>query len=176
MQDLSKKEIYSRLNEDFNFLVRFILDNNYNAVVQNIKASNLKPVLPVNYDKKFVLDLIYTNLATGNEKTVLKCLDVPYNASADNYTSGLGDYFIPNVPTKSDETEEVSTAEKGGFWGMLVGTVASALPSIIGAFTGNTPPPPPPPADTKKNNTPYIIGGVVLVAVVVLVLVFRRKK
>ena len=53
MQDLSKKEIYSRLNDDFNFLVRFILDNNYNAVVQNIKASNLKPVLPVNYDKKF---------------------------------------------------------------------------------------------------------------------------
>ena len=60
---------------------------------------------------------------------------------------------------------------------MLIGTVAAALPSIIGAFTGNSPQPTPVPQPTPKPNyTPFVIGGVVLVAIVVLVLVFRRKK
>ena len=98
VKELNKEDIIKKLNTDFAFLVRFILDNNLNAVVQNLKVAGVK--VPLTYTKKDILDIVYTEIARGNVDEMLKALNVPYLASADNYTDGFEDYFNPTTKTE----------------------------------------------------------------------------
>lgn len=176
VKELDREDIIKKLNTDFAFLVRFILDNNLNAVVQNLKVAGVK--VPLTYTKKDILDIVYTEIARGNVDEMLKALNVPYLASADNYTDGFEDYFNPTTKTETEtESGESASAEesKGSFWAMLGATIVNALPNIIDAFGGDstTPPPPPPPA---RKNTGLIVGGVLVVIAIVVIILVRRKK
>ena len=180
--ELSKNQIIGKLNTDANFLIRFIIDNNENAVVQNMKADGVP--LPANYSKVDVLDAVYNSLSAGKTKSVIGWLDVPYDASSPTpYTLGLGDYFtkewkpLTGAPEgdmlkTQEEGSTTPTASQGASFGTLllgtIGQVAGALGNIFGQQQ------PPPPQQQRKSTTwVWVLVGIV--AIVVLFFVFRGK-
>lgn len=174
--ELSKEEIIFKLNTDANYLIRFIIDNNENAVVQNMKANGAK--LPVNYLKEDILESIYANLDAGNAASVVTWLDVPYEASSTaQYTEGLGDYFrseFRTLKSHADESE-VDTSTGSTFGTLLLGVIGQVAGMFSGGgIFGTTPTDSHVDHAPKKNNTwIWVLVGVVVV--VVLYFVFKKK-
>jgi hypothetical protein len=98
--NLTSVQIIDLLQNDFEFAVNFIIDNNPSAVESNI--SSLSIPLPQNPSNLQIREVIDTLLQDGtNDKAVSQfqeILTVPYLDNAPNYTGGFGNYLSSNMP------------------------------------------------------------------------------
>ena len=99
-RNLTFIQITDLLQNDFEFAVNFIIDNNPSAVESNI--SSLSIPLPQNPSNLQIREVIDTLLQDGtNDKAVSQfqeILTVPYLDNAPNYTGGFGNYLSSNMP------------------------------------------------------------------------------
>jgi len=97
---MTSKQIIELLNTDFEFGVNFIIDNNPNAVENNISGLSLP--LPQNPSNLQMREVVDTLLQDGTDETALdkvsEILHVPYNDGATNYTGGFGEYLQAKQP------------------------------------------------------------------------------
>lgn len=97
---LTSNQIIELLNNDLEFGINFIIDNNPSAVESNI--SSLSIPLPQNPSNLQLREVVDTLMQDGqNENAVgqiTEILDVPYIDTAPNYTGGFAQYIADNMP------------------------------------------------------------------------------
>jgi len=127
---LTNQQIVDLLNNDTEFGINFIIDNNPNAVESNISALSLPlPQNPSNLQLKEVIDdLIDSSVENQNaQQDVEYILQVPYVDTTNNYTGGFSSYISANMPP-SAPNQKVGLAIVSAISGIFQG-VANLITS-----------------------------------------------
>ena len=98
---LTNQQIVDLLNDDVEFGINFIIDNNPSAVESNISALSLPlPQNPSVLQLREVIDqLIETSPDFPDAQDNIEfILSVPYDDTANNYTGGFASYFSSIMP------------------------------------------------------------------------------
>ena len=98
---LTNQQIVDLLNNDTEFGINFIIDNNPSAVESNISALSLPlPQNPSNLQLKEVIDdLVDSSVENQNaQQDIEYILSVPYDDTTNNYTGGFASYLSANMP------------------------------------------------------------------------------
>jgi len=98
---LTNQQIVDLLNNDTEFGINFIIDNNPSAVESNISALSLPlPQNPSNLQLKEVIDdLIDSSVENQNAQQDIEfILQVPYEDTTNNYTGGFSSYISSKMP------------------------------------------------------------------------------
>tara|TARA_R110000803_G_scaffold84831_3_gene151085 strand:- start:301 stop:876 length:576 start_codon:yes stop_codon:yes gene_type:complete len=92
---LTSNQIIELLNTDFEFGINFIIDNNPQAIENNISGLSLPlPQNPSNLQMREVIDTLLQDGSDENAvEKVSEIIHVPYNDGATNYTGGFGEYL-----------------------------------------------------------------------------------
>ena len=89
MQSLTNAQILSNLQGNYEFGVNFIIDNNPEAIEQNLNANNL--LLQPNPSKSQLKAKIVELIDKGQGELAIEILSVPYLNQVSGYTGGLED-------------------------------------------------------------------------------------
>ena len=205
MAKLTANQTIKLLESDPKYLVRFILDNNLNAVVQNLKAEGIE--VPANYDNKAILNIVHSMFRRGRKARAIKVLSVNYDASSGNYTAGFGDYFdaikqgvrplsvqdssvspsdmasgtpvsLRNSPVDSAELvgDEAAGGGNSGFGMLLLNTIGTVA-TAAGSIWGQPQQVAPPPSANKiMGMNKGLFFGLLAVVGIVLFIYFRKKN
>ena len=89
MQSLTNAQILSNLQGNYEFGVNFIIDNNPEAIEQNLNANNI--LLQPNPTKAQLKAKIVELIDKGQGEMAIEILSVPYLNQVSGYTGGLED-------------------------------------------------------------------------------------
>ena len=121
---LTNQQIVDLLNNDTEFGINFIIDNNPSAVESNISALSLPlPQNPSNLQLKEVVDdLINSSVENQNaQQDIEYILSVPYVDTTNNYTGGFASYISANMPPSAPNQKvglDIVSAISGIFQGV----------------------------------------------------------
>ena len=127
---LTNQQIVDLLNNDTEFGINFIIDNNPSAVESNISALSLPlPQNPSNLQLKEVIDdLIDSSVENQNaQQDIEYILSVPYEDTTNNYTGGFSSYISSQMPP-SAPNQKVALAIVSAISGIFQG-VANLITS-----------------------------------------------
>jgi len=95
--NLTNEQILENVANDGNFAINFIIDNNPNAVSENLTSYGVE--LPNNPSNQTIREILDELMITAPESDIQDILNVPYLDDADNYTGGLKQQIeCPNPP------------------------------------------------------------------------------
>ena len=188
MQDFEKytiEDIQSKLQNDLEFALNFVVDNQPELIVSELKAVGSENVVDS--------DTAYNNLLWLSENDVPKLRDVlnsvPYDNSASNYTGHLQERVTkPELfPTLYQKGGEQILSILG-----IVGTALPLITGIIGNLGGNNSANGLTDAEKeairieqerlkaeqerKARTNLFIVGGVIAIILVVVLVVKRPNK
>ena len=127
---LTSTQIIELLNTDFEFGINFIIDNNPQAIENNISGLSLPlPQNPSNLQMREVIDAL---LQDGSDETAVEkiseIIHVPYDDGATNYTGGFGEYL------QSQQPPAKSNASAGLMIANLVGGILNVAGTIWNSY------------------------------------------
>ena len=127
---LTSTQIIELLNTDFEFGINFIIDNNPQAIENNISGLSLPlPQNPSNLQMREVIDAL---LQDGSDETAVEkiseIIHVPYDDGATNYTGGFGEYL------QSQQPPAQSNASAGLMIANLVGGILNVAGTIWNSY------------------------------------------
>ena len=105
---MTPAEIVKMVQGDPSLAIYFIIDNNPEALVQNLNSLQL-----LDNPDPTRGDLYQIVTSIKDEKTFLEVMQVPYNENQNNYTANLEDYF-PSTIQKSGGAPSPALAIIGG--------------------------------------------------------------
>lgn len=98
--NLTNEQILNQLNTSGEFAINFIIDNNPNAVAENLTSYGVE--LPNNPSNQTIREVLDELMVTAPESDIQDILNVPYidqPSDPDNYTGGLqAQLECPNPP------------------------------------------------------------------------------
>jgi hypothetical protein len=178
-EKLSIEQIESKLQNDLEFALHFVVDNQPNLIVSELMASGSENVVDS--------DTAFNNLLWLSENDVAKLREilsaVPYDNSAPNYTGHLRERvtqpdLFPSLFSKTD-------------WLAIIGIVSAAIPvvsSLIGGGSGGGLSQAEQEAirleqervkeeqERKARTNLFLIGGVIAIILVVVLVKSRTPK
>lgn len=128
---LTNTQIIELLNQDTDFGINFVIDNNPSAVEGNISALSLPlPQKPSNLQIREVIDdLINSSAENPNaQEDIEYILLVPYDDTANNYTGGFASYFSSlqsNNPNPNASVWLAVANVVGGIFNGVAGLITS---------------------------------------------------
>jgi predicted nucleic acid-binding Zn ribbon protein len=176
-ESLTKKQITDRLQDDLEFALNFMVDNQPDLIISELQANGSENVIDT--------DTAYNNLLWLAENNPLKLRlilkDIPYDNSAANYTGHLKESVV--------QDDEIQT--KSWDWTTILAVAGMAIPiigTLVGGGGGGTIQPTQAQIlqaqqeaqrledERKAKRNLYIIGGVIVVVFIVVLVVLRYKK
>ena len=128
--NLTSEQIADNLNDDFEFGVNFIIDNNPDAIESNISGLSIPlPQNPSHLQMREVIDSIITD--GSNDKAVeqfTEIISVPYLEDAPNYTGGFSDYLQTISPPAQHQ------AKTGMMIANIVGSIINTAGNIWNSY------------------------------------------
>ena len=95
--NLTNEQILENVANNGDFAINFIIDNNPNAVSENLTSYGVE--LPNNPSNQTIRQILDELMITAPESEIQDILNVPYLDDADNYTGGLKQQIeCPNPP------------------------------------------------------------------------------
>ena len=182
---MTQQEVIYRIEQnDLDFVIRLIIDNNATAVKDNLAQEGLGLDLPANYTNEQLYSVVKELEVQGKGDQLYRVLAVPYSEGSQfPYTNNLSAYI------EQREREGVTLREGGAFlntWGPVIGTVlttagllltgtnATTSDSGTGQGTDEN-------VETKKDedkilgiSKPLFFGGLILITALAFVLILKR--
>tara|TARA_R110000822_G_scaffold273997_1_gene396320 strand:+ start:630 stop:1205 length:576 start_codon:yes stop_codon:yes gene_type:complete len=123
---LTSTQIIELLNTDFEFGINFIIDNNPQAIENNISGLSLP--LPQNPSNLQMREVIDTLLQDGSDETAVEkiseIIHVPYDDGATNYTGGFGEYLQSQQPP----------AQSNASGGLVIANIVGGILNVAGTI------------------------------------------
>jgi len=180
----TQEVIYKIEQNDLDFVIRLIIDNNPTAVKDNLVQEGLATDLPSNYSNTDLYSKVIEVINAGEGDKAYRILSVPYSEGSQfPYTTGLSSYI--------EQRERESVTYKGDFmntWGPIIGTVLTIAGGLfIGQSQQEAPSgtPSEPSSNDSQTKTdenkilglsPSIFwGGLILITALSLVLILKRR-
>lgn len=183
---MNTQEVIFKIEQnDLDFVVRLIIDNNPTAVKDNLVQEGLATDLPSNYSNMDLYNKVIQVINEGKGDQAYRILSVPYSeGSQQAYTTGLSDYI--------EAKERESVSYKGDFmntWGPVIGTVLTIGGGLLlgsaqtDAPSGTPSEPQATDVTTKTDedkilglNPPLFWGALILITALSLVLILKKKR
>lgn len=122
--NLTNDQILENVANNGDFAINFIIDNNPNAVSENLTSYGVE--LPNNPSNQTIREVLDELMITAPESDIQDILNVPYLDEADNYTGGLRQQIeCPNPPC-----QRLAPAIVVAIIG-AVATVGSAIAGVV---------------------------------------------
>ena len=181
---MTQQEVIYRIEQnDLDFVIRLIIDNNATAVKDNLASEGLGLDLPANYSNQQLYAIVKQLEIEGKGDQINRVLSVPYSEGSEfPYTNNLSAYI--------EQKERESVSYKGDFlntWGPVIGTVLTATGFILSGTNQS-------PSGTNQAETsqdvvtktdedkilgiskPLFFGGLILITAVSFVLILKKGR
>jgi len=126
--NLTNEQILNQLNTNGEFAINFIIDNNPNAVAENLTSYGVE--LPNNPSNQTIREILDELMITAPESDIQDILNVPYidqPSDPDNYTGGLqAQLECPNPPCPRELTTGIIIAIISA-----VGAIGAGVASVV---------------------------------------------
>lgn len=93
---MNKQEIILRLETDYKFYIKFVVENNLKDVLAQLSTLGYKPSPIASREDSidYAYNVLVTLVKVGNGKAVNKLISlIPYVVNVSGYTAGFEDYF-----------------------------------------------------------------------------------
>lgn len=93
---MNKQEIILRLETDYRFYIKFVVENNLKDVLAQLSTLGYKPSPIASREDsiEYAYNVLVALVKIGNSNTVNKLISlVPYVVNVSGYTSGFESYF-----------------------------------------------------------------------------------
>ena len=130
---MTSAQIWASINNDPNFAINFIIDNNPAAVESNLTAQGVTlPANPSNSQLRAEIDKLINQIKDGVDNTGLIADDilmVPYIDTNPNYTGGM--LANPDFSAAQNEAMAGNPHASGGVFVAVLSTLGNAVGGII---------------------------------------------
>jgi hypothetical protein len=130
---MTPAEIIDHIQNDPEYAINFIIDNNPSAVESNISGLSIPlPQDPSNLQMREVIDdLLNDSENTNAPETINEILEVPYLESVNNYTGNLTDE-LTQLGTENGTL--INSPNASG--GLIVGAISGILGAVGNVWSG----------------------------------------
>ena len=130
---MTPAEIIDHIQNDPEYAINFIIDNNPSAVESNISGLSIPlPQDPSNLQMREVIDdLLNDSENTNAPETINEILEVPYLESVSNYTGNLTDE-LTQLGTENGTL--INSPNASG--GLIVGAISGILGAVGNVWSG----------------------------------------
>jgi hypothetical protein len=127
-REITKEEVVRGIQSDLSTAFNFIIDNNYDGLVAQLRANGFNPD-----NEDAALENLKFLYEFDRQKLVVIFGQVPYENNANNWTAGLDYIFRPE-----NEQPTTRSTEGTNVWGSILGGLGGLLSGVGGSLTGGT--------------------------------------